>query len=776
MIYLGIDFGTSNSSIVFFDDERKMLEVVSPALPDISELPGGRVYPSVIAFDREGNMIAAGWFAEGHRHAFPNLAVDQVKRWIGKTYKDIYSDFHLENLGYKIIEEDGKAKVKIGRKTHSPEDIVAYLLKHMLEEGKAYLKEKDVDLSGEKVTVIVTHPAYYQQNQVETIRDAVKKMKEQTSGINFEDIKLIPEPMASICAAMYYGKLRKKDRYVMVIDEGAGTLDTMLVDMEQSNIGQKEEIEARGITIGGHVMLGGADMDSHIVDWVLNELKKDENINQERIKNIDKQALRREAESAKIDISEGRTKVAQIRAPGFSKLVELTESQLNTLVIPVVMDCKKTILESLDEIEKKYDEKNKRNIQRVDISKVVLVGGPSRMKVFKDMVNEIIKAEIVEINPMECVAIGAAVSPVVSYKVPADRTYGLLKKENGRYRLIVTVPKDTPLPISVIVPWKVESFESKIPIEVAQVVEESIIGNKKEIVCLTMGKYDFAASTVEKTYFIVFRLSDERKIEVIVTNLENRAEEYLKETMWENVQKEDFKVEFRREIGARTIEDNVIDERDDKFHNPLEEFFFKNAPGLGSRFNVAGDILKESKRIIEFGVKDSDLKDLFPRTTIVENLLGKIMQDINSKLDGIRLESDTISDDMKIEVRQFINDIFRSEDYLMLSIKVDSLDKKVDEIKDYVFYDKYKINNLVKKISDTKTEASAKKQQLRENLSTETINEVESLLNQLDKIQTFLENKSEIPVNSIEGEMYRDGGRKEQMLRSIIDQRLVYEI
>ncbi len=767
MIYLGIDFGTSNSSIVFFDDEIKMLEVVSPALPDVTKLPGGRVYPSVVAFDREGNMTAAGWFAEGYRHAFPNLAVDQVKRWIGKTYKEIYSDFHLENIGYKIIEEEGKAKVKIGRKTHFPEDIVAYLLKHMLEEGNVYLKENGIDLGDKKVMVIVTHPAYYPQNQVEAIREAVKKIKEQNSGIDFEDIKLIPEPMASICAAMYYGKLSQKDRHVMVIDEGAGTLDTMLVNMEQANIGKKEEIEARGITIGGRAMLGGADMDSRIVDWVLDELKKDENINREMIKTIDKQALRREAESAKIAISEKINKVAQIKVPGFSKLVELTESQLNILVSPVILECKKTIVESLNNIEQNH------GIHQKDITKIILVGGPTRMKIFRDMVNEILKAEIVEINPMECVAIGAAVSPIVRYKVPADRTYGLLKKEHGRDRLIVTVPKDTPLPKSVIVPWKVETFEGKIPIEVAQVQEEYVMETKKEMVCLTMGKYEFATSPVEKTYFIVFRLNDERKIEVIVTSLENRAEEYLKETIGRELQKEDFRVEFRREIGTRIVEEVIVDEKEDKISRLLEEFFFSNAPGLGLKLKATDDILKESKRIIEFGVKDSDLKDLLQRTTVEENLLRKIMQDINSKLEGIRLESDTIPKDVKTELRQFIDDLLRNEDYVMLSINRDALEKKVDEIKDYIFYDKYKINNLVKKISDTKTEASAKMQQFRNKLPPETIKEIESLLNRLEKIQTFLENKSEIPVNSMESEMYRDGEHKEQMLKSNIDHKLV---
>jgi hypothetical protein len=661
------------------------------------------------------------------------------------------------------VEEDGKAKVKIGKKTHSSEEIASYLIKHMLEEGRTYLKENGIDLATEKVTAMVTHPAYFQQNQVESIRDCVEKLKVQINDINIEEIKLIPEPMASICAAIYYEKMSKKDRYVLVIDEGAGTLDTTLVDMEHMNIGKEEEIEARGITIGGHLMLGGADMDDNILDWVLNELRKDENINHEKLKNIDKQALRKEVESAKIDISEGRTKVAQIRIPGFARLIELTESQLNSLILPVIMECKKTILESLNEIEKNH------KIRREDITKNILVGGPTRMKNFRNMVNEILEAETVEINPMECVAIGAAISPTIHYQVPADRTYGLIKKDSGGESFVKAVPKDIQLPKIVVIPWKVEDFEGKIPIEVAQVLEERKLGHEKtEMVCLTMGKYEFSTPFVAKTYFIVFKLDDERKVEVIVTDSENRAEEYSTGISKE-IQKQDFKVELRREIGIRVVEQN------NPILPPRLMFFLNNAPGLSFRLKAANDILEKSKKIIEFGIEDSKLKEMFQQRTELEYSLRKIWQCVSSKLTEIGIENETITDDVKIEIKSFLDKLLKTDDYRELVMKGIALEKMVEVIKDDIYFDPNKIINLIRRISDTKTRALAKMWLLGNELSPKTIQEIESLLNELDIIQELLENRSEIFVNSVDGDIFRDGERKEQILKSIIDHRLMQD-
>lgn len=852
MIYLGIDFGTSNSSIVFFDDESKMLEVIDP---EIDRMPGSRVYPSVVAFDKEGNMMAAGWFALFHGHASPNLVVDQVKRWIGKPYVDIVTDPRLRNLGYKIIEKDGKVVVVIRKRTYTAEEMVTYILKHLIEEGRGFLKNRGIDIKNKDVTVIVAHPAYYQQNQVEAIREAVNKLKEQylfcwdevpgTDGAKFieflkenydvdwarteniektddgkvinvssennsfslrlnnektkailtiddertdrltakidngrlniykksitnikiENVKVIPEPAASVCAALYGGKLSKNDRYVIVIDEGAGTLDTMLVDMQQINLGKHDELEARGITIGGHAMLGGSNMDNEIVKWVLDELRKDENINRNEINNICIQELRTEAENAKIDISEGRTKVAKIKVPGFSTNIELTESQLNTLVSPVIMDCKNTILESLNEIEKKYDEKIKRNIQRGDITKVILVGGPTKMKNFRSMINEILKAEIVDINPMECVAIGAAASPAVHYKVPADRTYGLLKKEDNIETFIEVVPKDTPLPKSVVLPWKVEAFEGKIPIEVAQVLEK----DNMEMVCMKMGKYEFAASPVEKTYSIVFKLDEERKVEVIITSFKNRAEDYSRGVI-KDIQRGDFRLEFIRDMVPSVIRTTSNDIE----QNPMWEIFFKNAPVLYTKLKAADKIVKDSNRIIEFGIEDSLLKNLLQEKTEVENLLNKIMQDIKSGFELIE-KGETINKETERWINQLIDDMVRSDDYLKLSIKVDALERRVDEFKDYMKYDKNKIASLINTISNRKTDAYVKLQELKSVLAENVIKEIESLLEEIERIQRFLENKNEILANSVDGEMYRDGLRKEQMLKSIIDQRLVQD-
>ncbi len=756
MMYLGIDFGTSNSGIAFFDDKRKMLEVVNP---EIDKMPGGRVYPSVVAFDREGNMIAAGWYTRSYGQAFPKLVVDQVKRWIGKPYVDAITDPRLRNLGYNIIENEGKALVEVGRRTYTAEEIVTYILKHLVEEARAYLKNKDIDIRREKVTVIVSHPAYYLQNQVEAIRESVNKMKEQVNNIEIGDVKVIPEPVASVCAAMYWGKLSKNDRYVIVIDEGAGTLDTMLVDMQQVNPGEEEEIEARGITIGGHAMLGGSNMDNYIVEWILDELRKDENINRDEIMNINIRELRIEAESAKIDISEGRTKVAQIKVPGFARYFELSESLLDSLVSPVIRDCKKTILESLEEIEKNY------KIQRREITKVILVGGPTRMKTFRRMVNDIFKAEIVDINPMECVAVGASVSPDMRYKVPADRTYGLLKKEDKREMLIEVVQKDTPLPKSVVLPWKVEAFEGKIPIEVAQVLEK----DNTEIVCMKMGKYEFAASPFEKTYFIVFNLDEERKVEVIVTSSKSRAEDYSQGIIKE-IQRGDFRLEFIRDIVPCVLRTTLKDTD----QNPLWEVFFKNAPGLYTKLKAADKIVKDCNRIIEFGVEESLLKNLLQEKTDLENILNKIMQDINSGLEQMP-KDETVNKETDKVIKQLVDNIVRSDEFLKLSINLDPLERRIDELKDYMVYDKNKIRNLINKISDKKTEASIKMQTFKKILPENTVKEIESLLDELDRIQIFLENKNEIMVNSVDGEMYREGERKEQTLKSIIDQRLVQD-
>jgi len=761
MIYLGIDFGTSNSSIAFFDSERDILEIVRPEIePD--KLPGGNVYPSEVAFDRNGNMIAAGWYAAGYGRAYPKLVVDQVKRWIGKSYSEIRADFKLENLGYKIIEKDGKPQVEIGKRTYLPEEIVAYLLKHLMTEGKAYLKDEGIDLTDKNVTVIVTHPAYYTQNQVDAIKSAVTKMADGISDIHIERVRVIPEPMASICAAMHSGKLSKNDKYVMVVDEGAGTLDTMLVDMEQLNLGGNRETRAKGITIGGHVMLGGSDMDNRIVEMVLDELRKGENIDREEMKNLKNtyiRELRKEAESAKIDISEGRTKTAQIKVPGFSQLVNLTESQLNELVSPIIEECKEEILKSLDKIETNH------KVPREKITKVILVGGPPRMHAFREMVNTILKAEVIEINPMECVATGAAVSPAVSYKIPADRTYGLLKKENKHVEFIEAVPKDTMLPGSAVIEWPLKAF-SKIPIEVVQTLEEDV----DEIVCLKMGRYVFSPKRIatEKTYFVVFKLDEERNVEVIVTSSSSKAEEYRDGRLGKEEISEDFTVTYTSVSDTCVIPRHVLPPDLKRKYNIL----FKSVPGLASKLQAARIILEESKRVRDYQMEDAQLMELSRKTVDVEDLHTKIWADIESKLEGISIEEDTIPERLAMEIKQLGHDILSSDDFVKFSISVETLSRKVDEIKAVVFYDKYNLRDLTEKISDTKAVTITLMRKLGDKLLPDIKKETEILLDDLDRLQEFLETRSEILVNSIEGENYREAENKEQMLRSIIDHKL----
>lgn len=743
MIYFGIDFGTSNSCIACFDDERETLEVISS---DIDKIPGGRVYPSTVAFDKEGNTLSAGWFAHSLTLAVPNLTVDKVKLWIGRPYDQIVRDKRLENIGYKIIEKNGDSVVEVGSRTHLPEDIVAYLLNHMLSEAKTHLNRNGLDISKEKMAVIVTYPAYYFQIQVDAIREAVNKM-EESSGLKFEYVRLIPEPLASVCSALYSGELSKDDRYVFVIDEGAGTLDTMLVNMtmvDTPQVGSEKVLEANGVTIGGQESLGGTNMDNYIMEWILSELRKDENINREEIKNIDYRQLRAEIEAAKIDISEGRTKVAQIRIPGFSKLVELTESKLEEVISPVIEQCKEAINKSLKEIEKQGVDKN-------EISKIILVGGPTRMSFFRGMVKDIIDAEIVDVNPMECVAIGAAVGSVISYKVPVDRTYGLIKKVGKDETFVKAVEKNTALPVGKILEWKVEKLAGKIPIEVAQVYDE----DKTEITCLQMGKYEFRVPTPEKTYYIVFKIDEERKVEVAVTDSKTKAENYLKGVGEKRI----FKLSFQREVAWKVIK------KDSDEIPPEIEIFFKNVPSFASKYGYALDLIKKSDQLTKYKIDTSNYKTLLHTRNEIENIVERIFQHIITKISEIDRKDTS-------KMKQIAEDIIGSDDYLTLSAKLGPFEDLLDEIENEIIYDSYAIQNLAETISKTKDDTIKLLQQKRIKVPAETKEDIEYYLNELDKIQGFLEKKNEIVVNSPEGGIFREGENTSSMLRSIIDQYL----
>lgn len=747
MIYFGIDFGTSNSCLAVYDGSA--LAVIDP---ESDRMPGTRVFPSVVAFDRKGEMVAAGWEAVGIGNVSPGLIVDQVKRWVGKPYGEVASDPRIRKLGYRIVEKEGRAQVEMGARTYRPEEIITFFLSHVVRAGLAYLRKNSAD--GRKINVIVTYPAYYAQNQVDAIREAVGNIPAAVKEVEFETLRLIPEPTASVCTALHDGRLDRSDRYVMVIDEGAGTLDTLLVDMQQLNIG---EMEARGISIGGQAMLGGSDMDTRIMDWVLEQLKSDPKVSPEALQGVGLRQLRSRVEAAKIDLSSGRTRVAQIKVPGVFKFVGLTGIHFEALVQPVIDRCEAEIDASLEEIEKKH------GISRSEIRKVILVGGPSRMAQFQKMALRLLPAgQIVDINPMECVAEGAAVSGTLRYRIPAERTYGLLRKQSGRDTFVPVIRKDTPLPGGGIISWRAKAFES-VAIEPAQVLADT----GSELACLTMGQYTFPASASEQTYHIAVRLDEERNVKVVVFSFLENANRYLEgESGGEGG---DFRLEFRREVATRLIQPELVEMPAEV--EQLWEIFRETGFIVVFRLRRAKEKIEECDRIAaEFGTAGPESASIGQHKTEVELLVSTILGRVNRQIERLRGASET---DAYRAVRQLTEEILSSEAMRDLPLRTDVLDAAIRSAD--LYYDRDKILDLINRISGTKNDAWLKLRKRPKQATPEALRSIEATVAELDEIQDFLEGQARIRASSAEAERFRRGRIKEQELRNLIDNLLTQE-
>lgn len=761
MLYLGIDFGTSNSCIAFFDSERGLLEVIDPDV-EAEKLPGGRVFPSAVGFDRKGNILYTGWEAYYYGRAYPNRVVDKVKRWVGKTYSDISLDLALRNIGYPLIKGDDEgAIVKFGERTYTAEEIVTHFIRFLVNEARSYMKSKvGMDIELENLKIIATVPAYYDQNQVDSIREAIE------TGIGITQVKLISEPIASACAALHNGKLDKDDKYVMVIDEGAGTLDIMLVDTQQTGL-DEDEIRLRGVTIAGHTMLGGADMDDRIVEWVLDKLRDDETINRDELKNINTRELKIEAEDAKIDISEGRSSEAQMRIKGFAKFVPMNEKDLYDIVSPVMQKCKKEILEVLDNLESKYE------IKKGDISKVILVGGPLRMPVFKNAIEEIFPNKIVEgINPMECVAIGAAVSPVVKYRVPADRDYGLLKDKGERKEFIPAIKKDMPLPCGVIIDWETEALETEISVEVIQKLKEDQVGNLIEITGSRMGKYNCTTAPVRMTYYIMLGMDEERRVEVVITDSKQRAEGY-KEAITNGKEivrnARDIIFEFRRTIGTIRLHHDDSGDID-----LIQKAFYENNLLIAGEFRIVVEICDKFERLKIFEDESSEAKDINSLYIQVDGHLKSIYSHIKSRLSEIRIEDEgTITDGIILQLKSIGDDVRVNEEYVELRRKSMILEDKIRGYKPRIH--SREIKTLINNISDIQTDADEKMKQSQKNekLTKKTEKDVEAILERLDWYQRSLEKSldNDIYFDSLDYVHYSDAKDGVEMLKNILDAR-----
>jgi len=354
---LGIDLGTSNSAAAVMQGGRP---VVIPSAEGIT-VWGGKAFPSYVAFTKDGQLLV-GEPARRQAATNPEGTVAAWKRKIGTNYR------------YKIYGKE-----------YSPEQLSAFLLQKIKRDAEAYL--------GEPIKkAVITVPAHFNDNQRQATKDA-------GTIAGLEVVRIINEPTAS---ALAYG-LDKSDKEmkILVFELGGGTYDVTLMEFG----GGVFEVKATN----GDTQLGGTDMDNAVVNYLVQQFKAQTGIDLTKDQ-MAMQRVREAAEKAKIELSSMLTTDINVPfiatdATGPKHLTAtLTRAKLEELVAPILERTKAPLYQALQDAKWKKE----------DIDKIILVGGPTKMPIVQRFVQELLgKAPERGVDPMECVAIGAAIQGAV---------------------------------------------------------------------------------------------------------------------------------------------------------------------------------------------------------------------------------------------------------------------------------------------------------------------------------------------------------------------------
>ncbi len=370
---LGIDLGTTNSCMA-------VMEGGDPVVLENSE--GARTTPSVVAFSKNGERLV-GQAAKRQAITNPANTVFSIKRFMGRKFDEVREEEH--RVPYKIVKAaNGDAHVQVEvngeKKTFSPQEVSAMILAKLKADAEAKL--------GEKITqAVITVPAYFNDSQRNATKDAGK-----IAGL--EVLRIINEPTA---ASLAYGLDKKKDEKIAVYDLGGGTFDISVLEIGEGVF----EVKATN----GDTHLGGDDWDNMIMDWIVDEFKKDSGIDLSKQPDAI-QRIKEEAEKAKIALSSSQE--YEINLPFITadasgpKHVQkkLTRSKLEQLTDPLFERTIKPVKDCINDAKLSTNE----------IDELVLVGGMTRMpKVIETARTLIGKEPHKGVNPDEVVAIGAAI-------------------------------------------------------------------------------------------------------------------------------------------------------------------------------------------------------------------------------------------------------------------------------------------------------------------------------------------------------------------------------
>jgi len=372
---VGIDLGTTNSVVAV---------VMGGETVVIPNQEGNRTTPSVVAFTEKGERLV-GQVAKRQAITNPENTIFSIKRLMGRKYNSPEVTHAKARLPYKIVEAaNGDAHVEIRGKRYSPPEISAMILQKLKQAAEDYL--------GEPVTeAVITVPAYFDDSQRQATKDAGK-----IAGLNV--LRIINEPTA---AALAYGLDKKKEEKVAIYDLGGGTFDVSILEIGEGVIEVK--------STNGDTYLGGDDFDLRIIDWLVDEFKKEQGIDLKSDK-MALQRLKEAAERAKVELSSAPE--TEINLPFITAdasgpkhlLMKLSRGKLeqltDDLVEKTLQPCRQALADA--------------GLKPSDIHEAILVGGQTRSPKVQQVVQNFFgKEPNKSVNPDEVVAVGAAIQAAV---------------------------------------------------------------------------------------------------------------------------------------------------------------------------------------------------------------------------------------------------------------------------------------------------------------------------------------------------------------------------